>query len=278
MSFPTSNSHSFRNLISLQLPKFYLLVFLLYSLCMNNASAQYTTLNAHSHNDYLQKQPFYLAYEHHFGSVEADIWTVDGDLLVAHDQKNISKEKTLDSLYLLPIVRLFKQNGGKAWKDQIGTFFLLIDVKDEFSVSLKLLADKLSKYPEVFNPALNPNAVKVVITGNRPQPENFKDFPSYLFFDGKLNLHYSPGQLERIALFSENLGLLCSWLAKTPMSEPDRLAVKKIIENIHQHHKPIRFWNAPDDPQAWQTLMDLQVDYINTDHIDELSGFFHDKR
>lgn len=37
------------------------------------AKAQYSTLNAHSHNDNEQKSPFYLAYNAHFGSIEADI-------------------------------------------------------------------------------------------------------------------------------------------------------------------------------------------------------------
>lgn len=70
--------------------------------------AQYTTLNAHSHNDYEQKSPFYLAYNAHFGSIEADIWAVGGDLLVAHNKTNIKPEGSLDSLYIQPIVRLFR--------------------------------------------------------------------------------------------------------------------------------------------------------------------------
>ena len=242
-----------------------------------SVNGQYTTLNAHSHNDYLQKIPFFLAYEHHFGSVEADIWTTDGDLLVAHEQKTITKDRSLDSMYLMPIVRLFRQNRGQAWKDRSGTFQLLIDVKSEVEPALKLLAEKVSCFPEVFDPRVNPDAVRIVITGNRPEPENFKNFPAFFFFDGKLTLNYSPDQLERVAMFSENLGILCSWRGKEPMSQTDRARLIQIIGGVHQNHRPIRFWNAPDDAQAWDLLLNLNVDYINTDHITELSEFLTSK-
>ena len=80
-----------------------------------SVQAQYTTLNAHSHNDYAQATPFFLAYNAHFGSIEADIWAVDGNLFVAHSKDEITVERTLDSLYLQPVVKLFRANGQKAW-------------------------------------------------------------------------------------------------------------------------------------------------------------------
>jgi alkaline phosphatase len=58
-------------------------------------SAQYTTLNAHSHNDYANDIPFWLAYINHFGSIEADIWAVNGDLFVSHNMNDIKHERTL---------------------------------------------------------------------------------------------------------------------------------------------------------------------------------------
>ena len=43
----------------------------------NLQSQPYSTANAHSHNDYEQKQPFTLAYNELFGSIEADIFLVN---------------------------------------------------------------------------------------------------------------------------------------------------------------------------------------------------------
>ena len=82
-------------------------------LCLSilfKAEAQYTALNAHSHNDYANEMPFWLAYNNHFGSIEADIWAVKGDLFVAHNTSDIKPERTLDILYIQPIVKLFKEN------------------------------------------------------------------------------------------------------------------------------------------------------------------------
>ena len=44
----------------------------------------YTVANAHSHNDYKNNIPFLRAYEKGFGSIEADVFAVNGKLMVAH--------------------------------------------------------------------------------------------------------------------------------------------------------------------------------------------------
>ena len=46
-----------------------------------------------------------------------------------------------------------------------------------------------------------------------------------------------------------------------------------LIEKAHRSGKKIRFWNAPDFPNAWYQLIHAGVDYINTDHIRQLSAF-----
>ena len=58
-----------------------------------SVKSQYSTLNAHSHNDYENKTPFWLAYNSHFGSIEADIWAVKDDLYVAHYIRKYSREE-----------------------------------------------------------------------------------------------------------------------------------------------------------------------------------------
>ncbi len=116
--------------------------FLILGLCIA-VQAQYTTLNAHSHNDYSQKTPFFLAYNAHFGSIEADIWAIDGKLFVSHSRGAITPERTLDSLYIQPIIKYFKANNGKAWGDYNGAFQLLIDLKTGVIPTLPLLIDLL---------------------------------------------------------------------------------------------------------------------------------------
>jgi alkaline phosphatase len=236
-------------------------------------NAQYASHNAHSHNDYEQKQPFYLAYNAHFGSMEADIWAVEGELYVAHNKSEITKERTLDLLYLTPISQVFKKNGGKAWSDSPATFQLLIDLKTAVEPTLTLLAEKLKKHPELFDPTVNKNAVRIVITGNRPDPAQFKDYPDFISFDGNISRKYDTGQLARIGLYSENLAQFTHWRGSEAIPEKEALRLRQIIDSVHGLHKKIRFWNAPDSEESWKILMKLEVDYLNTDHIPELSSY-----
>ncbi len=240
-------------------------------------NAQYSSLNAHSHNDYEQKVPFFEAYYNHFGSIEADIWEVNGELFVAHEKEKITPDRTLDKLYIHPIVKIYKKNGGKAWADHSGGFQLMIELKSETEPTLSLLVAKLQKYPEVFDRKVNKNAVLVVITGKRPDPERFSDYPDFIQFDGNLKLKYNETQRNRLALFSEDLANFTSWNGTGSIPDMEQRGLKQIIDSVHQLNCKIRFWNAPDTPSAWQMLMDLQVDYINTDHINELERFLKGK-
>ena len=58
----------------------------------------YTVADAHSHNDYKNNIPFLRAYEKGFGSIEADVYAVNGQLMVAHDKKEISAKRSLKIL------------------------------------------------------------------------------------------------------------------------------------------------------------------------------------
>jgi len=250
--------------------KILILVHLLFTSLLS-VHSQYSTLNAHSHNDYQQKTPFFMAYDAHFGSIETDIWAVDGELLVAHIKADISADKSLDSLYILPIVKLYRKNGQKAWSDHASSFQLMIDLKTPVEPTLSILVEKLKKYPDVFDPGVNKNAISIVITGNRPKPSDFKKYPLFISFDGIINSIYDVQQLKRIALYSENLKNFTTWNGNGAIRETEEKRLVQIIDSVHGINKKIRFWNAPDQPSAWETLMNLKVDYINTDHIKELS-------
>lgn len=240
-----------------------------------SVKAQYSTLNAHSHNDYANEIPFWLAYNNHFGSIEADIWAVKGDLYVGHNSSDIKPERSLDILYIQPIVKIFRQNKGKAWKDYPSTFQLLIDLKTTVEPTLSLLVDKLKQYPDVFDPNINKNAIRIVITGNRPEPSEFSNYPDFIYFDGVLGLNYNDQQLKRVALYSENLKKFTPWNGEGEFIGKDKIRLQNVVDSVHALNKKIRFWNAPDDINAWKTFMKMRIDFINTDHILKLSEYLN---
>jgi alkaline phosphatase len=63
------------------------------------------------------------------------------------------------------------------------------------------------------------------------------------------------------------------WNGSDSLLQKDRKIITAMIGKAHRLHKKIRFWDAPDSQPAWKTFMDLQVDYINTDHIQQLADF-----
>lgn len=228
----------------------------------------------HSHNDYERRVPFYQAYAQEVASIEADIFEQSGKLLVAHSKDQLSKAKTIDELYITPIVSLFEQNGGKAWKDSNKILTLLVDLKTPANPTLDILIKKLEKYPTVFDPAKNPLAVRVIISGNRPDPKDFYKYSSIITFDGE-RLDYTAKELEKISMISLSLAEYSDWNGKGLFKKGQKAVVDKLIADVHAMGKPIRFWAAPDGVNAWNMLHNMGVDYINTDVPELCADFFH---
>src|SRR4051812_6991468 len=68
--------------------------------------------NAHAHNDYAHNRPLFDALDHGFSSIEADVFLINGNLLVGHDREALRPERTLKSLYLAPLAERIRENNG----------------------------------------------------------------------------------------------------------------------------------------------------------------------
>lgn len=230
--------------------------------------------NAHSHNDYLQPQPFYLAHANHFFSIEIDVFFKGDQLLVAHTPAEITSLRTIESLYIEPLMREMKLNGGKPYANGDKLQFL-IDLKNGGDTALKLLEKKLQPIRQYFDVANNPNAVRLVISGDMPDPARYTNFDPIFFFDGRAGVNYSTEQLKRIAFVSAPLQKFTLWngLGRMVHAEQDR--VKHFVDSVHTAGKPVRFWGAPDTRTAWLSFMKLNVDYLNTDMPSEMARFLN---
>src|ERR1700760_2285036 len=91
--------------------------------------ARYTTANTHSHNDYEQPIPFWSAWQEGFGSIEADIWLINGVVVIGHDRQEIKAGRTLEEYYLRPLAACIEKNNGHPYADTARKLQLLIDVK-----------------------------------------------------------------------------------------------------------------------------------------------------
>lgn len=230
------------------------------------------TIKKHSHNDYIRPQPFTNAYNLNFESIEADIFLVNNNLLVAHTVKELDPKQTLETLYLQPLAQAINKNGGKVYSNSAKHHQLLIDIKSEAYNTLNALVLLLKKYPTITTNKL----VSIVISGNRPKIEDYDKYPNYILFDGQIGVTYNNIALKKIALMSGDFHSYIKWNGIDAMPLSDADTIRKLVTNIHSINKPIRFWNCPDAPTTWQAMIDLQVDYINTDQPQALTTFIHD--
>ncbi|RIV20733.1 glycerophosphodiester phosphodiesterase [Fibrisoma montanum] len=223
----------------------------------------------HAHNDYAQAQPFVNAYEQRADFIEADVWLRDGVLVVAHDKNQVATAPTLDSLYIKPIVRRFQQYKERVSPERDYTFALMIDVKDEAAEVMPKLIALLQETMVCFNRQVNPLAVQVIVSGNRPKVETYLDYPAFIQFDGRPNEIYDTETLRHVALVSDSFRSYSRWDGNGDLSDEDRAKLKRVIKRAHNDGKPIRFWAIPDTPNAWKQLKRLGVDIINTDKVAE---------
>ena len=233
----------------------------IYCLCFTVHAQKFTLANVHSHNDYEQKIPFELAYTNQLGSIEADIHLVNGKILVGHDVKDLLPSRNLENMYLAPLLATNTTNR---------KLQLLIDVKTEAISTLDSLIVLLKKYPTLIH---NKN-ITITISGNTPPDSLFIQYPEFIHFDGRIFKNYTPEQLSKISLISEDYGKFTIWKKTWPMQLAEEEKIKIAIEKIHALNKPIRLWGTPDYPLAWEKFIAMKIDFINTDKIEEITQFF----
>lgn len=249
-----------------------LLAFFFFSSCTAAGSQEkkYSVANGHAHNDYLNKRPFYDAYNNGFGSIEADVFPVDGKLLVAHSKKEIRPGHTLTDLYINPLAREFELNKPRP-------IILLIDIKEDYRTSLGLLKKKLAPLEAYLKKPGKPNYITIVVSGERPPPAEYKNYPDFIFFDSDLKYAYSEAEWVRVALVSLPFNKISGWKGGSEPGVNELLPVKKVVDSVHGAGRPIRFWAAPDTMLAWKWQQQMQVDLIGTDKVEELAAFLNPK-
>lgn len=247
------------------------------------AGAQTRTLTrAHAHNDYAHARPLFDALAARFGSIEADVFLVDGKLLVAHERKAVSPEKTLEALYLEPLRAQIAANRGSVYGDGVGVT-LLIDVKTEAAATYAALHRVLAGYAEMVtryeNGEVKPGAISVIISGNRARAAMEQATLRYAAMDGRLGDLAAPlSAPSLIPLVSDTWAKLSSWRGDGPFPEADREKIKTRVQQAHAQGRRLRLWAAPDTPAAWEILDACGVDLINTDHLKELAAYLEKKR
>jgi hypothetical protein len=236
-------------------------------------------VHAHAHNDYLHERPLLDALDHGFTSVEADVYLVEGELLVAHTRAELKPERTLRRLYLEPLRERARQGGGRIWPGG-PSLTLLVDIKADGEASYEALAKLLAQYNDIISvlrdSRLETKAVTVVVSGERAREAIAAAEPRYVGIDGRLSDLGSSAPADLVPLISDNWTLHFRWRGDGPFPEAEKAKLHDIVRRAHQHGRRVRLWATPEKTAVWKELLAADADLINTDNLAGLEQFLRE--
>ncbi|MFJ9037278.1 phosphatidylinositol-specific phospholipase C/glycerophosphodiester phosphodiesterase family protein [Streptomyces sp. NPDC102406] len=246
-------------------------------------------LRAHAHNDYEHPRPLLDALDHRFNSVEADIYLVDGDLLVAHDPADLDPARTLDSLYLAPLAARVRAHHGSVYRGSRTPLQLLIDIKTEGAATYLELDRRLRRHRGLFTTyahgRVHPGPVTAVVSGDRAaRPPMEAQRARSAFYDGRLADLGTSAPASLAPLISDNWSANFTWQGVGPIPPAERARLRGIVATAHARGQRVRFWATPDlagpaRDAVWTELLAADVDHLNTDDLAGLEAFLdaHDR-
>lgn len=216
-------------------------------------------IGIHSHNDYAQPKPLFGALEAHASSIEVDVILKDSILYVAHEFESIDSTKTLQSAYLEPLLQLVLDEDPR-----VKNLYLLIDIKTEAYQSLEAVMGVAEAILPFTYPSMD-NGIRLVISGNRPSPKDYLNYPDYLFFDCQ-EIDQTPIESwSKVAMISQSFRRFSNWNGEAALTKDERKRLTSFINRAKTFDKPVRLWAVPDTPKAWNWSIESGLDYINTD-------------
>lgn len=224
----------------------------------------------HAHNDYQHARPLWTALAHGFASIEVDVVLQNGILYVAHDEGEVERDRTIESLYLRPLSAIAAARGGRIYASPAPPLQLLVDVKGLARSSLDELERLLERYPGLatrwVNGEAREGAITIVLSGHRATSRARGQAARTVAIDGRPTEDRSTDPTALVPLVS------ASW-NDTELAAHRWQAARRMVETVQAEGRAFRFWSAPDNEEGWAQLSEIGVDYIGTDDIEGLAAF-----
>ncbi|KAH6652177.1 hypothetical protein BKA67DRAFT_660939 [Truncatella angustata] len=260
----------------------------------------------HSHNDYWRTVPLFSALHAGCIGVEADVHLFDNDdkLYVGHNDASLTPNRTLQSLYINPLMDLLNQTNpstqffnGTGTKhgifdaDPSQSLTLLIDVKTDGAKTWPHVVAQLQPLREkgwlsyVENGVRHNGPITVVGTGNTPfeliiANSTYRDY----FFDAPLQTMYEDPDKDvdsttvDMKYNSTNSHYASVSLGKSigstflGVSDEQLKTIKGQLKGAHRRGLTARYWDTPGWPIGlrdgiWHTLVFAGADMLNVDDL-----------
>lgn len=236
-------------------------------------------------------------------STEADVWLINGTLYVGHERQALTEERTLESLYINPILdTLRRQNPVTPFSSEPtknGVFDAASDQTLYFFIDLKTGGPET--WPAVLA-ALEPlrqagylstfdgktfasKPVTVVGTGNTPLWLVQSAVPRDAFYDAPLaTLGSSSSNITAndSPIASTDFEASFGEVRKQKFNDTQLETLRSQLQVAHDKGIKARYWNQPAFPVGtrnaiWRTLWDEGVDFINTDDLAGAAAFWQNQ-
>lgn len=236
---------------------------------------------AHSHNDYWRDRPLLDALDRGFCSVEADVFCVDGVLLVGHDRDELEPGKTLETMYLKPLAARAREHGGRVYPGG-PPVTLLVDIKDNAETTWACLREQLEEYRDMLTvfhkDRMETGAVSVILSGNRPIKTLAAASPRLAAIDGRPHDLMRGVDKHLMPLISTSWRSMFLWDGAGDMPKKYRGRLDAFIAKAHENGQRVRFWGLPNPERLWPLLYEAGVDLLNADQLGKLQAFLLEQR
>lgn len=239
-------------------------------------------LRLHGHNDYLQPVPLVRALEYGLGSLEADIFLEDGELRVGHERWQLRRGRTLQAMYLDPLLALWRERG--ALRSDGAPLVLLVDIKADGKKVYAELREVLPRYRDMLSRFVDgrvePGAVTIVLSGNRPVAAIAADAERWCAVDGRLRDldRRPPPPPDLVPWVSSSWRAVSDWTGSDELMPHEVEMVTDLVTKAHRQGRKLRFWGAPDRREAWGAFYDLGVDRIGSDQPKKAAAWLRSGR
>lgn len=250
----------------------------------------------HSHNDYDRDIPLFRALSVGCTGIEADIWLINNDLQVGHTRRALRPARTLQSLYLNPIMNILnsqnKQNPNVNISEPlIGVFnhapqeslILLLDFKEDATMLFPHVVSQLASFFEAGyltrydGSKLIPGPLTVVASGDASKRLDLMATSNgTIFADAPLVDLAQPGSpYNATNSFYASAPIKHSIHGNIPfggLTRPQKSIVDALVKQAQSKGLRARFWATPSWPislrdRVWKQLERSQVGMLNVDDV-----------
>jgi hypothetical protein len=237
-----------------------------------------TLANAFAHNDYRHKHPLMDAESNGYTHIEADVFLHFNKLVVAHINPYFKGNRTLENLYLNPLLEQVTKNNGHVYAGNDQPVTLMIDIKSDAKSTYAQLKQVLEKYRPMLssydNGVVTPGAVTIVLSGHKPYDVIKNEQTRLAFIDEDLRKTAKDTATRNVfTMASCKYSNLLHWKGSGNISAREEDRLRNYVAMAHKNGEQVRLWASPDNKAVWKEMLSCGVDLINTDKLVTLRNF-----